>query len=140
MLINGKTLEEIKAEYEKAESVGLKCEQEIALVDALMAATSWNPASEMPNQQGSYLVILREGNSLDLTHEHAIQAEWDFWVSRPNIWTIYDAEIPANTDVTGDVIFWREIPDPPEQEADTITPAMEFLAGLNDAAIEARKK
>jgi len=38
MLINGKTLQEIKAEYEKAESVGLKCEQEIALVEALMAA------------------------------------------------------------------------------------------------------
>lgn len=38
MLIHGKTLEEIKAEYEKAESVGLKCEQEIALVEALMSA------------------------------------------------------------------------------------------------------
>lgn len=38
MLISGKTLGEIKAEYEKAESVGLKCEQEIALVGALMAA------------------------------------------------------------------------------------------------------
>jgi hypothetical protein len=38
MLINGKTLEEIKAEYEKAESVGLKCEQEIALVEALIVA------------------------------------------------------------------------------------------------------
>lgn len=38
MLINGKTLQEIKAEYEKAESVGLKCEQEIALVEALIVA------------------------------------------------------------------------------------------------------
>lgn len=40
MLINGKTLQEIKAEYEKAESVGLKCEQEIALVEALIVANA----------------------------------------------------------------------------------------------------
>ena len=38
MLINGKTLEAILAEYEKADSVGLKCEQEIMLVRALIEA------------------------------------------------------------------------------------------------------
>lgn len=38
MLINGKTLPELKAEYEHAESVGLKCDDEIQLVEALMSA------------------------------------------------------------------------------------------------------
>lgn len=97
---------------------------------AALEGERWRPASELPEESGHYLVMLREDNVLGWTTERPVMMEWDFWRHAPKHWTGFDHMKCANVIASLDVICWRKLPPCDYQEPDTVTAAVEFLSAL----------
>lgn len=79
---------------------------------ANLGSLVWHLVSDgMPEEPGFYLVMLGPDNSIGYSSEHAIAAEFDYWLDKPKRWTVYDGN--GNDDVTGDVTHWMPLPAPP---------------------------
>lgn len=73
----------------------------------------WTPvAAGLPEASGTYLVMLRQNNSVEYTGERPVTAEFDFWADKPSAFTVYDGWYGTD-DVTADVTHWMPMPVPP---------------------------
>ena len=75
---------------------------------------NWNPVTQKPENSGSYLVVLREGNDLGWTHKQPVIAEYDLWTDKPNYWTAFNPEHYENEVINDDVLWWSELPEVPK--------------------------
>ncbi len=74
----------------------------------------WHKAENKPQKSGeSYLVVLKKDNSFEYTNERPIIAEFGFYKSKPNNWTIFNNESRENEIADDDVLYWMELPKIP---------------------------
>lgn len=93
------------ADAQACRSIWLWCDRQ-------QAFAGWTPvAASLPTEPGTYLVMLRENNSVEYTSDRPVTAEFDFWTDRPSVFTVYNGW--ENNDITRDVTHWMPLPTTP---------------------------
>lgn len=75
---------------------------------------NWNPVTQKPEKSGSYLVALREDNSLEFNHKEPIIAQFGYLKQYPENWSAYDQFMCTHTIFDCDVLWWSELPEVPK--------------------------
>lgn len=94
------------ADVQACRSIWLWCDRQ-------QAFAGWTPvAAGLPTEPGTYLVMLRENNSVEYTSERPVMALFGEWTEKPLAFTVYDGWY-GEDDVTRDVTHWMPLPTTP---------------------------
>ena len=91
--------------------VGRRTRKEVFMISESIIYT-WHTAKDLPTSDGiSRLVMLSEDNEIGWTSKRPVTAEFGVLTANPTDWTVYDGM--ENVIITDDVIFWTDLPNPP---------------------------